>query len=90
MKYAHVCALFLLFVFHTSCGQNQANPPQDKFSKEHTAYYESQLKEMATPKVPRAQVRHLKQARNGNILIAATVSGVFDTMENHLLISQVN
>ena len=29
MKYAHVYALFLVFVFHSSCGQNQTNPPED-------------------------------------------------------------
>jgi streptogramin lyase len=77
MKYAHVYVLFWMSVFHTSCGQNQANPPQDKVSKEHTAYHESQLKEMAASKVPSAQVRHIKQARNGDILIAAAWSGAF-------------
>jgi ligand-binding sensor domain-containing protein len=77
MKCIHVYALFLISVFHTSCEQKQTNPPQDKFSKEHTAYYKSQLKEMATSKVPRAQVRHIKQARNGDILIAANWSGAF-------------
>jgi ligand-binding sensor domain-containing protein len=77
MKYIHVYALFLMFVFYTSCGQNHANPPQDKFSKEHNGHSQSQIKEMATSKVPMSQVRHLKQARNGDILIAATRSGVF-------------
>jgi hypothetical protein len=55
MKYAHVYVLFWMSVFHTSCEQKQTNPPQDKFSREHTAHYDSQLKEMATSKVPRAQ-----------------------------------
>ena len=77
MKYLHVYALFLMLVCHTSCGQNQANPPQDKFSKGHNGLSESQLKELATSKMPMGQVRHLKQARNGDILIAATWSGVF-------------
>ncbi len=63
MKYAHVYVLFRMLVFHTSCGQNQTNVPQDNFSKEHNGYSESQLKELATSKVPMSQVRHVKQAR---------------------------
>ena len=77
MKYAYVYTLFLMFVFHTSCGQNQTNPPQDNFSKEHNGISESQLKELATSRVPMGQVRNIKQDRNGNILIAATWGGVF-------------
>ena len=77
MKYAHAYALFLLIVFHTSCGQNQANPPQDKLSREHNGHSQSQIKELATSNVLLSQVRHIKQARNGDILIAATWSGAF-------------
>ena len=77
MKYIYLYTLFLLLVCHTSCEQKQTNPPQGKVSREHNGYAESQLKEMATSKVPRSQVRHIKQARNGDILIAATWSGVF-------------
>jgi len=78
MKYAHVYALFWMLVFCTSCGgQNQTNPPQDNFRKAHNGLSESQLKEYAASKVPMAQVRHVKQARNGDILIAASWSGVF-------------
>jgi hypothetical protein len=47
MKHIHVYTLFLLFVFHTSCGQNQTNPPKDNTSQ---GYSESQLKEVATTK----------------------------------------
>jgi Two component regulator propeller len=57
--------------------QNQANPPQDKFSWEHNGSSQSQIKELATSKVPMTQVRNIKQARNGDILIAATWSGAF-------------
>ncbi len=74
MKYIHVYALFLVFVFHTSCGQYQTNVPQDNISKGH--YSESQLKEAATSKVPMSMVRNVKQDRNGNILIASYL-GVF-------------
>jgi ligand-binding sensor domain-containing protein len=73
MKYAHVYALFLVFVFHTSCGQNQTNVPQDNT---RLGYSESQLKEAATTKVPMGMVRHVRQARNGDILIASYL-GVF-------------
>ena len=74
MKYAHVYTLFLVFVFHTSCGQNPTNPPQDNISK--GLYSESQLKEADTLKVPMSMVRNVKQARNGDILIASYL-GVF-------------
>ena len=78
MKYTQVYTLFLMLVCNTSCGgQNQTNVPQDNFSKEHNGYSESQLKELATSKVPMSQVRNVKQDRNGNILIAATWGGVF-------------
>jgi ligand-binding sensor domain-containing protein len=60
-------------VFHTSCGQNQTNR-QDNISK--GLYSESQLKEAATSRVPMSMVRHVKQARNGDILIASYL-GVF-------------
>lgn len=83
-KLVKLFALFLMSVFHTSCGQNQTNVPQDNISKGH--YSASQLKEnsagnlavslAATSKVPISMVRHVKQARNGNILIASYL-GVF-------------
>ena len=74
MKYIQLNALFLVFVFHTSCGQNQTNPPQDNISK--GPYSGSQLKEADTSRVPMSMVRHVKQARNGDILIASYL-GVF-------------
>jgi hypothetical protein len=70
MKYIQVYALFLMLVFCTSCGgQNQTNQPQDNSSK--GLYSESQLKELDTSWVPASQVRHIKQARNGDILISS-------------------
>jgi ligand-binding sensor domain-containing protein len=74
MKYIHLNAFFLMVVFHTSCGQNQTNVPQDNISK--GLYSESQLKEADTSKVPMTMVRYVKQARNGDILIASYL-GVF-------------
>ena len=77
MKYSHVYTLFLVFVFHTSFGQNQTNLPQNNFSKEHNGLSESQIKEFAISKAPMSQVRNIKQDKNGDILIAAGWSGVF-------------
>lgn len=34
MKYAHIYTLFLMFVFYTSCGQNQTNSPKDTIKSE--------------------------------------------------------
>ena len=35
MKYEHVYALFLMVVFHTSCGgQNKPDPPKEKIKSE--------------------------------------------------------
>jgi ligand-binding sensor domain-containing protein len=74
MQYIHLYTLFLLFVFHTSCGQSQTNSPQDNISK--GLYSESQVKEAATSRVPMSMVRNVKKARNGDILIASYL-GVF-------------
>jgi hypothetical protein len=70
MKYIHLNALFLIFVFHTSCGQNQTNVPQNNIKSSRANYFESQLKEADASKVPMSMVRNVKQDRNGNILIA--------------------
>ncbi len=63
-------------VFHSSCGQNQTNSPQDNIKSSRANYSESQLKEADTSKVPMSMVRNVKQDRNGNILIASYL-GVF-------------
>jgi len=76
MKYIQVYALFLVFVFHSSCRQNQTNPPQDNIKDNRGHYSESQLKEADTTKVPMGMVRNVKKARNGDILIASYL-GVF-------------
>jgi ligand-binding sensor domain-containing protein len=69
IKYHPVYTLFLMFVFHTSCGQNQTNAPRDNTS---LGYSESQIKEAASSKgVPVGMVRNLKLAKNGDILIAS-------------------
>lgn len=74
MKYTHVYTLMLMSFFCISCGQNQTSIPQDNITKGN--YSESQIKEAATSKVPISMVRHVRQARNGDILIASYL-GVF-------------
>jgi hypothetical protein len=74
MKCIYVYTLFLVLVFLTSCGgQNKTDVPQDN---KRVGYYESELKEADTSRFPISMVRHVKQARNGDILIASYL-GVF-------------
>lgn len=69
MNYSRVYALFLVFVFHTSCGgQNKTN-----LSKENI---NSETKDTVTSQVPNSMVRNIKQDKNGNILIASW-KGIF-------------
>src|SRR5688572_1306674 len=63
MKYAYVYTLFLVFVFHTSCGQNQTNAPKDNAS--------SDAKGIITPDGPTTSVRTIVQDRKGNIWLAS-------------------
>ena len=69
MQYAHVYALFLMFVFHTCRGQKQTEPHKDNINYN--------IKDTVTSFGPNTMVRNVKQDRNGNILIAASWSGVF-------------
>ena len=69
MKYVLVYTLFLMFAFHTSCGQNQTNVPKDNIN-----YV---IKDTVTSYGPNTMVRNVKQDRNGNILFAASWGGVF-------------
>jgi ligand-binding sensor domain-containing protein len=81
MKYVHIYTLFLMSVFHTCYGQSQTNVPQDNISIEDSQLKENSAGELAvrlaaTSNVPVSMVRHVKQARNGDILIASFL-GVF-------------
>ena len=69
MNYSLVCALFLLSVFLTSCGQNQKEAPKNSVK--------SETKNIVTAYGPNTMVRNVKQDKNGNILIAASFAGVF-------------
>jgi len=69
MKYIYLYVLFLISVFHSSCGQNQINIPKDN-SK-------SETKGTVTSEWPKNNmVIKIKKGRNGNILTASD-SGVF-------------
>ena len=62
-KLANVYAPLLMSVFFTSCGQNQTYAPPD--------IIRSETKDSVTSYGPTSMVRNIKQARNGNILIAS-------------------
>ena len=63
MKYAPVYALFLLFVFHTSCGQNQTEVKKNIINLE--------TKGVITSHGPGSLVRKIVQDRKGNIWMAS-------------------
>ncbi len=63
MKYIYVHTLFLISVFHTSCKQKQIYPPPD--------IIRSETKDSVSSYGPNSMVRHVKQASNGDILIAS-------------------
>jgi ligand-binding sensor domain-containing protein len=63
MKYLHLYTLFLMFVFHTSCGQNQTKVPKDNVK--------SEIKGVITSDGPTTSVRVIQQDRKGNIWLAS-------------------
>lgn len=63
MKYKHLITLFLMSVFYTSCKQNQTLTPPDIIKPE--------TKDMVSSFGPTRMVRSVKQAKNGDILIAS-------------------
>lgn len=68
MKYIQVSALFLLFVFLTSCGQNQTNAAKEN---RNTIAIKPEIKDSIT-----TNVWDIRQDRNGNIWFAAS-DGVY-------------
>ena len=69
MKYAHVYALFLMFVFNTSCeGQNKTDLSKENIKPE--------TKDIVTSSGPKWITRNIIQDRKGNIWIAA-FDGIF-------------
>jgi ligand-binding sensor domain-containing protein len=69
MKYVKLFTPFLLFAFHTACGQTQIEPHKDNINYD--------IKDTVTSYGPNTMVRNVKQDRNGNILFAASWGGVF-------------
>ena len=80
-KFVKLFALFLMLVFHTSCGQTQTNAPKDNIKpgsanntvpqvRENSAG-DSAVRLAATAKMPVSMVRNVKKAGNGDILIAS-------------------
>jgi len=63
MKYIHLYALFLMSVLYASCKQNPKNPPPD--------IIRSEARDSVSSYGPTRMVRNVKQARNGDILIAS-------------------
>jgi polyisoprenoid-binding protein YceI/ligand-binding sensor domain-containing protein len=63
MKFKHVFALFLIFVLYTSCKQNQTYAPPDIIKPD--------TKDLVSSFGPTRMVRNVKQAKNGDILIAS-------------------
>ncbi len=66
-------SLLLVLVAHTACTQTPTNPPAKSRSANYT---DAQLLEADTSSVPMSMVRHVRLARNGDILIASYL-GVF-------------
>jgi ligand-binding sensor domain-containing protein len=75
MKYTSGVLLILIICTY-SCGQNQTKVPQGKIRHSRTGLSESQLKEAIASKVPVSMIRRIRQASNGDILIASYL-GVF-------------
>jgi ligand-binding sensor domain-containing protein len=63
MKYIHVYAFILMSIFSTACGQNRTYPPPNIIKAE--------TKDSVSSFGPTRMVRNVKQARNGDILIAS-------------------
>jgi len=69
MKSTLAYVLLLTVVFLTSCKQGQTNTPGY-----HIGF---QTKPVSTPYGPNTMVRNIKNGRNGTVLIAASLGGVF-------------
>jgi hypothetical protein len=82
-KHAHIYIVFLMVVFYTACGQNQTTPPHENLNRHRSGVPESQLKEAAASPVPMSMVRNVRQAKNGDILIASYI-GVYRFDGNRL------
>ncbi len=76
MNYMLTFTILLMSVFCSSCGQSQTTLPQDSIKYNSSGTSETQIAAVDTSKVPNSMVRNVRQAKNGDILIAS-YSGVF-------------
>jgi ligand-binding sensor domain-containing protein len=67
MKYSLIYSIFLMLVFHTSCGQNKTEPHKDNINYS--------IKDTVTSYGHDRMVRNIKKGSNGTILF--TSAGVF-------------
>jgi ligand-binding sensor domain-containing protein len=68
-KYVHIYTLFLMFVFYTSCKeQDKTEPPKENIK--------SETKNIVNPPGPKLITRNIIQDKKGNIWIAA-FDGIF-------------
>lgn len=74
MKY--ILGFLFLFILSTACAQTPTRAPKQNNRQHRSGIPESQLKEAAESKVPMSMVRNVRQAKNGDILIASYV-GVY-------------
>jgi ligand-binding sensor domain-containing protein len=72
----NIPGLLFIFILSTSCGQNRTSVPKQNNRSHRSGLSESQLKEAAASKVPMSMVRNVRQAKNGDILIASYI-GVY-------------
>ena len=72
----NILSLIFIFIFFTACGQNQSTVPEKKIRNHRSGLTESQLKDVAASNIPMSMTRNVRQAKNGDILIASYV-GVY-------------
>ncbi|OQP45256.1 hypothetical protein A4H97_32580 [Niastella yeongjuensis] len=74
MKYVLLYTLFLMSVFHTSCGQNRTEVKKNIIKSETKDTVTSNGSHLIYTYVPLRMVSNIRQERNGSILIAGTNS----------------
>lgn len=72
----NIPGFLFIFILSTFCGQNQTSVPKQNNRSHRSGLSEPQLKVAAASKVPMSMVRKVRQAKNGDILIASYV-GVY-------------
>lgn len=77
MKYMEkLCVLIIACIMQVSCQESAKTAPPEKPRPKVANYTDEQIIAADTSSVPMSMVRHVKQARNGDILVASYL-GVF-------------